>query len=124
MLHVKYRAAAHAPMDPAAHTFSPNSPGELVKTLAQLLGGAVGCNIALNGKVTVGQECSGSVLQNGAPVPCCQADAAGAWKCANTPTLTPSGLAFDRPWLDRVGRRRLHAVLARVERFGERRVSV
>ena len=84
-------------MDPAAHTFSPNSPDELVQTLAQLLGGAVGCNIALNGKVTVGQECLGTVQQNGAVLPCCQADATGAWKCANASTTTPNGWRLTDP---------------------------
>lgn len=95
--HLDEVARAGAPMDPAAHTFSPSSPDELVQTLAQLLGGAVGCNIALNGKVTVGQECLGTVLQNGVPVPCCQVDAAGAWTCANTPTATPNGWRLTDP---------------------------
>jgi hypothetical protein len=95
--HLNEVARAGAPMDPAAHTFSPNSPDELVQTLAQLLGGAVGCNIALNGKVTVGQECLGTVQQNGAALPCCQADAAGAWKCANAATATPQGWRLTDP---------------------------
>ncbi|HET8938240.1 MAG TPA: VWA domain-containing protein [Polyangiales bacterium] len=95
--HLDEVARAGAPKDPAAHTFNPASPDELVQTLAQLLGGAVGCNIALNGRVTVGQECLGTVLQNGMPVPCCQADAAGAWKCNNAPTTTPNGWRLTDP---------------------------
>lgn len=95
--HLDEVARAGAPMNPGAHTFSPNSPDELVQTLAQLLGGAVGCNIALNGKVTVGQECLGSVQQNGAPLPCCQADATGAWKCSNAATTTPNGWRLTDP---------------------------
>jgi hypothetical protein len=95
--HLNEVARAGAPMDPAAHTFSPSSPDELVQTLAQLLGGAVGCNIALNGKVTVGLECSGTVQQNGAALPCCQVDAAGAWTCSNASTTTPNGWRLTDP---------------------------
>jgi hypothetical protein len=79
------------PKNTAAHTFSPMNPDELIMTLAQLLGGAVGCHIALNGKVMVGQECSGTVEQNGMALPCCQQTAPGSFGCARTPTTTPNG---------------------------------
>lgn len=68
------------PSNANAVTFSPTNPDELIKTLAGLLGGAVGCHIALNGTVTVGQECLGTVEQNGVPLACCQASS-GAPSC-------------------------------------------
>jgi hypothetical protein len=95
--HLDEVARAGAPNDPAAHTFNPASPDELVQTLAQLLGGAVGCNIALNGSVTVGQECQGTVQQNFMPLPCCQADAAGAWSCNGAATTAPNGWRLTAP---------------------------
>jgi hypothetical protein len=80
------------PTNPMAHTFNPTNPDELVMTLATLLGGAVGCNVVLNGTVKVGQECTGSVELNGTPLPCCQQDAAsGAYTCAGQPAPTPDG---------------------------------
>jgi hypothetical protein len=78
------------PRNPTAHTFSPTNPDELLMTLAQLLGGAVGCHIALNGTVTVGQECLGTVEQNGSALPCCQ-EQAGALSCGNAPPASPNG---------------------------------
>jgi hypothetical protein len=83
------------PGNPNAHTFSPTNPDELLMTLAQLLGGAIGCHIALNGTVTVGQECLGTVEQNGTPLACCQ-EQAGMLSCNSMssmamPTSSPNG---------------------------------
>src|SRR4029077_4752455 len=74
------------PKNAGAHTFSPMNPDDLIMTLAQLLGGAIGCHIALSGTVAVGQECLGKVEQNGRALPCCQATAAGSFDCARMPT--------------------------------------
>jgi hypothetical protein len=79
------------PTNPMARTFSPMNPDDLIMTLAKLLGGAVGCHIALSGKVTVGQECLGTVQQNGKALPCCQQAAGGAWTCNKLPATAPNG---------------------------------
>jgi hypothetical protein len=60
------------PMNPMARTYTPESPEELVTQLAALVGGAVGCDITLNGTVRAGQECSGEVTMNGVELPCCE----------------------------------------------------
>lgn len=70
------------PTNPMARTYTPESPEELVTQLAALLGGAVGCDITLNGTVSVGQECSGTVTMNGVEVPCCEGG-----MCAGTPPV-------------------------------------
>jgi hypothetical protein len=81
-----------SPKTPDAHTFSPTNPDELIMTLAQLLGGAIGCHVELSGRVTAGQECLGKVEQNGVALPCCRSQAPDAWTCAGMPTTTtPNG---------------------------------
>jgi hypothetical protein len=55
-----------------ARTYSPETPEDLVAALAALVGGAVGCDVFLNGSVTAGQECRGSVKLNDMELPCCQ----------------------------------------------------
>lgn len=60
------------PMNAMARTYTPESPEELVTQLAALVGGAVGCDITLNGMVQAGRECSGEVTMNGLPIPCCE----------------------------------------------------
>lgn len=89
--HLEEVAKHGDPANPMARTFSPTNPDELTMTLAQLLGGAVGCNVALSGTVKVGQECLGSVLQNGSPLPCCQQAPSGEWKCDNAAADAPNG---------------------------------
>jgi hypothetical protein len=85
------KVAQHGdPRNTMAHTFNPMNPDDLVKTLAALLGGAVGCNVVLQGKVKVGQECMGKVELNGMQIPCCQ-QAAGGWTCDKMPTTSPNG---------------------------------
>jgi hypothetical protein len=74
------------PANAAAMTFNPSSPVDLVNTLAALLGGAIGCDIALSGMVTAGQECAGKVTLDGADVPCCSGGS-----CAGVPTDPPNG---------------------------------
>jgi hypothetical protein len=91
-MHLDEVAKHGDPANTMAHTFSPTNPDDLIMTLANLLGGAIGCNIALSGKVTVGQECMGTVLQNGKALPCCQqAAGGGAWTCDKASVATPSG---------------------------------
>jgi hypothetical protein len=78
------------PTNPTARTFNPTNPDDLIMTLARLLGGAVGCHINLNGTVTVGQECAGSVQYNGKALPCCE-KAGNGWNCDQQPATPPNG---------------------------------
>jgi hypothetical protein len=96
-MHLDEVARHGDPKNPGAHTFSPTNPDELLMTLAQLLGGAVGCHIALNGTVTVGQECLGTVEQNGAALNCCEQPQPGAFRCGGAPTAAPSGWQLSDP---------------------------
>jgi len=79
------------PMNPDARAFSPMNPQELAATLAALLGGAIGCDITLNGKVTLGQECRGTVTFNGTDLPCCMGGGAAScntgWRMKDTSTV-------------------------------------
>lgn len=85
------------PKNPNARTFSPTNPDDLIMTLAQLLGGAIGCHIALNGTVTVGQECLGAVEESGRALPCCQETSPGSFTCARMPTTAPDGWRLSDP---------------------------
>jgi hypothetical protein len=70
------------PTNANAHSFSPMDPAQLVTTLATLLGGAIGCDVVLDGMVTKGGECRGFVEWNGNKLPCCQqSDATMNWSC-------------------------------------------
>jgi hypothetical protein len=78
------------PKNAMAKTFNPTNPDDLIMTLARLLGGAVGCHINLNGTVTVGQECAGSVKYNGKTLPCCEKAGSG-FNCDQKPAAMPNG---------------------------------
>lgn len=79
------------PKNPMARTFVASNPDALVTTLAQLLGGAIGCSVNLSGKVTKGKECSGTVSLDGKKLACCQKAASGVVTCDGPPSPTPSG---------------------------------
>ena len=85
------------PKNAGAHTFSPMNPDELIMTLAQLLGGAIGCHIELNGKVMTGQECLGTVEQNSIALPCCMETSPGTLNCGGAPAATPNGWRLSDP---------------------------
>lgn len=53
-----------------AQLFEPANPDELAANLMQLIGEAIGCDIELNGVITDGTACQGSVVLNGAEIPC------------------------------------------------------
>ena len=53
-----------------ATLFEPSTPEDLAATLELLIGGAIGCDLALNGRVQVGGECMGTVTLNGTPLAC------------------------------------------------------
>jgi hypothetical protein len=50
--------------------FSPATTDDLVRRLTEIVGGAVGCRVLLNGTVAVGEECRGEVLLNGQVLQC------------------------------------------------------
>jgi hypothetical protein len=58
----------------AATLYTPTSPEQLEAALQQLIGGAVGCDISLNGNILAGTECSGKVSLNGVALGCNKAD--------------------------------------------------
>lgn len=53
-----------------AQLFEPNTPEELAASLELLIGGAVGCDVALNGTVEEANACTGTVTLNGREVSC------------------------------------------------------
>jgi hypothetical protein len=57
-----------------AKLYEPTSPEQLESDLQALVGGAVGCDIALNGVIPAGSECSGEVTLNGAALGCNKPD--------------------------------------------------
>ena len=50
--------------------YEPTTPENLTADLETLVGGAVGCDLALNGEVAPGQECSGMIQLGGQPLKC------------------------------------------------------
>jgi hypothetical protein len=53
-----------------AQLYEPNNPDELEANLQVLVGGAVGCDIALNGNVSMERACEGRVTLNGDNLKC------------------------------------------------------
>jgi hypothetical protein len=84
------------PMNPMARTFTPMTPQDLVNALLAIVGGAVGCEIFLNGMVREGAECSGFVELNGAELPCCEANGA-SYTCNGMATAMPDGWILKTP---------------------------
>jgi hypothetical protein len=70
--------------------FSPMSKQDLVSSLGQIIGGAVGCEVFLNGSVMPGAECGGRVDVNGVTLPC--GDPNG-WKLKDPKTIILQGSA-------------------------------
>jgi hypothetical protein len=71
--HLQQLANIGQSMDPTAGTaplYEPASPEQLSADLELLIGGAVGCEVALNGTVETGGECLGEVTLNGFPLGC------------------------------------------------------
>ena len=60
-----------------AKLYEPSSPAELTADLESLVGGAIGCDIVLDGTLTTKDACKGSVTLNGTPLGCNQPD---GWK--------------------------------------------
>lgn len=79
--------------DTGAPAFSPASKDDLVAALSQIVGGAVGCNVRLNGSVVPGQECSGTVNLNSQPLGC---NDANGWKLTNESEIELQGSACQK----------------------------
>ena len=75
-----------------AALYEPTSPEQLEDALQKLVGAAIGCDLALNGEVTPGNECSGTVTVNGAAVGCNQPD---GWKLIDAHHIQLEGKACD-----------------------------
>jgi hypothetical protein len=76
---------------PGQAPFEPSSRDELVTALRNIIAGAT-CQVALDGTVASGQECSGQVALNDRPLPCNEPD---GWRLVNANTLQLSGAACD-----------------------------
>jgi len=72
--------------------FSPMNKDDLVKTFEDIIGGAVGCDVRLNGKVTKGSECQGYVQVNGVDLPC---NDPNGWSLKDEQTIQITGTACD-----------------------------
>ena len=70
--------------------FTPTNQADLVATLTEIIGGAIGCRVQLNGEIKAGQECSGSVTFNGFPLAC--GDPNG-WQLIDPRTIELTGTA-------------------------------
>jgi hypothetical protein len=53
-----------------AKLYEPNTPEQLAADLELLIGGAVGCDIALNGDVDPNRACEGEITINDQPLAC------------------------------------------------------
>jgi hypothetical protein len=76
--------------DTGAPAFSPATKQDLVDAISKIVGGAIGCNVKLNGKVTVGQECDGTVSLNSQKLDCNGVD---GWKLVNESEIELQGKA-------------------------------
>lgn len=73
-----------------SRAFSPENKDDLVDVLRQIVGGAIGCKVKLNGRVTPGQECRGTVKLNGEKLPCNTPD---GWKLVSDSEIELQGKA-------------------------------
>ncbi len=75
-----------------APLYEPTTPDELAADLQLLIGGAVGCDVALNGSVVMGRECEGTVTINGNKIPC---DSPDGWILPDPRHIRLQGSACD-----------------------------
>lgn len=81
---------------PSAPYFEPSGAAELSQLLRRIVGGAVACNVQLEGAVSAaqpGDECKGSVLLNGTALEC---NGANGWSLQGASTLVLQGEACER----------------------------
>jgi hypothetical protein len=72
--------------------YEPTTPEQLTANIGMLVGGAIGCDVALNGQVLKGRECEGKVTLNGAPLPCNSPD---GWVLPDPKHIRLQGKACD-----------------------------
>ena len=72
--------------------FSPETKDELSNVLIQVIGGAIGCQVSLNGTVTPGSECQGYVEVNGNRLDC---DSPNGWRLVDERTFELTGTECD-----------------------------
>ncbi|MBN1655880.1 MAG: VWA domain-containing protein [Deltaproteobacteria bacterium] len=72
--------------------FSPATKEDLVAAISQIVGGAVGCKVKLNGTVVAGEECLGTVELNGKELECNGVD---GWKLASESEIELQGTACE-----------------------------
>lgn len=66
---------------------------DLRRTLLEITGALIGCDVELRGKVTAGKECTGSVAVDGVDLPC---NAADGWMLAGPSTIRIRGQACSK----------------------------
>jgi len=79
--------------DTGTPAFSPATKNDLVQAISSIIGGAVGCNVVLNGEVVVGQECLGTVQMSGQTLECNGPD---GWKLVSSNEIELTGSACQR----------------------------
>jgi len=75
----------------SAPLYTPSSPAELQRDLEALIGGAVGCDVRVNGEVDAARACEGRVTLNGEPLVCGE-----DWELAEPSLIRLNGAACDR----------------------------
>jgi hypothetical protein len=94
--HLDEVAAVGDPGNPDAATFTPASPEDLAMVMNDLVGGAIGCEVTLNGSVMPAFACDGSVVLQDEEIPCCRGDdCAEGWKLSEPNRIELLGDACD-----------------------------
>jgi hypothetical protein len=78
---------------PGATIFSPQNPDDLTRTLTQLIGEAVSCDITLAGTLDVARACEGRVQVNSETLAC---NSDQGWKVVDQSRIALQGSACDR----------------------------
>jgi hypothetical protein len=76
-----------------AQLYEPTTPQQLSDNLMSLVGGAVNCDVALNGRITPGEECEGTVRLNGEELECNGDD---GWSIIDSRHIRLEGEACDQ----------------------------
>lgn len=77
---------------PGAQIYSPTDPAQLEEALRGLVGDVVGCELNLQGTLTVENACSGEVLLNSQPLKC---DGPNGWEVVDETTIRLLGSACE-----------------------------
>jgi hypothetical protein len=76
-----------------AQLYEPTTPADLTAALELLVGGAIGCDLALDGMVVTGRECEGTVELNGTKLAC---NNANGWILSDPRHVRLQGTACDQ----------------------------